>query len=77
MVYFLSLGLYILTGILIGTLYSYVTSEYYIYTFGASIAFGLIYSFIKIAVASITASQTKEGVWYDMVVDVLTDQVAL
>ena len=66
-----------MTGLLVWTLYTSVTEFYYLYVFGAAVGCGILFSIIKIAVASITASQTKEGWWYDLVVDVLTDQIAL
>lgn len=76
-VYFSSLALYIITGVLIWTFHNSVTEYYYLYVFGAAVGFGVVYSIIKITLASITARQTKDGCCYDLMVDVLTDQVAL
>ena len=55
-VYFSSLALYIVTGLLVWTLYTSVTEYYYLYVFGASVGCGVFYSILKITVASITAS---------------------
>lgn len=75
--YLFSLAVYAVTLVMIWKHSDGVAGINYLHTYAIAIGAGLIYAVIKIVVAAIVASTTKDGCCYSACVDVLTDQVAV